>query len=56
MVPLLTNGNVAMRFELNADTGDKKINLATEAIQIERKHLPGSLFQPPEGYTLYYHE
>jgi hypothetical protein len=56
MVPLLTNGNVAMAFELKADTGDKKINLASEAIHIERKHLPDSLFRLPHDYALYYHD
>ena len=56
MVPLLTNGNVAMAFELKADAGEKKINLISEAIHIERKHLPESLFQVPDGYALYYHD
>ena len=56
MVPLLTNGNVGMTFELKADAGGKKINLISEAIHIQRKHLPESVFQFPEGYTLYNHE
>jgi hypothetical protein len=55
MVPLLTNGNVGMAFELKVDTGDKKINLISEAINIQQKHLPESVFQVPVGYTLYYH-
>ena len=56
MVPLLTNGNVGLAFELIAGVGDKRINLTSEAIHIQRKHLPDSVFQLPAGYTLYYHE
>jgi hypothetical protein len=58
MVPLLTNGTVALRTEIKIEQGPVAITLSCEAKEIRRakKGLPGSLFRYPKGYSLKFNE
>jgi len=58
MVPLFTNGNVALRTEIRIEQGPIAITLTSEAKEIQpaKKSLPGSVFRYPKGYTLKFNE
>ena len=58
MVPLFTNGNVALRTEIKIEQGPKAVTLACEAKEIQpaKKGLRGSVFRYPKGYSLKFNE
>ena len=58
MVPLFTNGNVALRTEIKIEQGPVAVTLSCEAKEIQpaKKGLPGSVFRYPKGYSLKFNE
>lgn len=58
MVPLFTNGNIALRTEIKIEQGPIAIILSCEAKEIlpAKKALPGSVFRNPKGYSLKFNE
>lgn len=56
MVPLFTNGHIALGSEIRIQQGGISIILHTEAKEIQAKRLKPSLFRHPAGYRLRHNE
>ena len=58
MVPLFTNGNIALRTEIKIEQGPVAVTLSCEAkdIQPAKKGLSASVFRYPKGYSLKFNE
>lgn len=58
MVPLFTNGNIALRTEIRIEQGPVAVTLSCEAKEIQpaKKGLRSSVFRYPKGYSLKFNE
>jgi hypothetical protein len=58
MVPMFTNGYIALGSEINIRLGEHSFQLATEAkaINPSKKRLPAALFRHPKDYPLIHNE
>jgi hypothetical protein len=58
MVPLFTNGNIALRTEIKIEQAPVIVTLSCEAKEIQpaKKGLPASVFRYPKGYSLKFNE
>ena len=58
MIPLFTNGNIALKTEIKIEQGPVAIVITCEAKEIEAgpKGLPDSVFEYPKDYSLKFNE
>jgi len=54
MIPLFTNGNIALRTEIKIEQGPVAISLTCKAKEIHtiQKGLPDSIFRYPKGHSI----
>ncbi|RYY63052.1 MAG: hypothetical protein EOO05_00455 [Chitinophagaceae bacterium] len=52
MVPLFTNGHVALGSAIQVDAGPMKLLLSTRAVEIRKGKLGPAIFRLPEGYKV----